>query len=334
MPNTITQNAAAARLETAWQKRISLGISNQAQAYRIFHGVGEASTRRDELAAISIDRFGDHYWVTEWERVSEAVRREIKSFLIAKNALSAVTLFRPRKGAADFPKVLLGDPPTDKFAIVENGMRFLVQFRDSRHPGLFLDHAPLRAWLQSNSTGLTVLNAFAYTGSLSVASGLGGASKVTTLDLSPHFIDWAKENWVANQLVQEKSDFIFGDVFDWLPKLHKRGDRFDMIILDPPSSSRGKNGHFSTKQNLVELHRLAIPLLSSDGILVTSINSANISWEKFTADVASAAAMVDTRMENIMKIQLPESFPVRNRDESYLKGLVLKKFSVAARVHR
>lgn len=312
-------------LEEAWQKRIELGLEKESQAYRIFHGVGDvAADGADELASVSIDRFGDHYWITEWEAVSESTRNKVKEFLISKDAKSAVILFRPRKGEADFPQVLFGEPPTGKFPVIENGMKFLIQFHETRHPGLFLDHTPLRVWLKNNSNGLSVLNTFSYTGSLSVAAGMGGASKVTTLDLSSHYIEWAKENWFENNLAKVSADFIFGDVFEWLPKFHKRGSRFDMIIVDPPSSSRGKKGHFSTKQNLVGLHCLVIPLLSKNGILVTSINSANISWDKFEADIVNAAKSVHASIKIIKKLELSKSFPVHFPEESYLKGFILK----------
>lgn len=176
-----------------------------------------------------------------------------------------------------------------------------------------------------NSNGLTVLNTFAYTGSLSVAAGMGGAAMVTTLDLSPHYIEWAKQNWSENNLPLEKSDFIYGDVFEWLPRFHKRDRRFDMIIVDPPSSSRGKHGHFSTKQNLVELHDRVFPLLSPNGIVVTSINSAQISWRRFEADILKAADNQHVRVKIIKKLGLPESFPAPTPEESYLKGFIIKK---------
>ncbi len=310
-------------LETAWQKRIDLGLADNSQTYRVFHGAGDV-TAGDALAAVSIDRFGDHYWVITWEDIPDSTRDRIKDFLIGKNAKSAVIQFRPKKGTAELPQVLFGEPPADRFAVSENGMRFLIQLRETRHPGLFLDHAPLRIWLKRHAQGLNVLNTFAYTGSLSVAAGLGGAAMVTTLDLSPHYIEWAKQNWAENDLPMDKADFIFGDVFEWLPRFHKRGRRFDMIIVDPPSSSRGKHGHFSTKQNLVELHDRVFPLLAPDGIVVTSINSAQISWKRFEADIMQAAGNQNVRVKIIDKLGLPESFPAVNPEDSYLKGLILE----------
>ncbi len=313
-------------LESAWQKRITLGLAGNAQTYRVFHGAGDAEASGGAgLENVSIDRFGDHYWITAWAILSEHTRDKLKDFLIAKNARSAVILFRPRQGAAELPRVLFGDPPTDKFAVTENGMRFLIQLQDTRHPGLFLDHAPLRTWLKQHSHGLTVLNTFAYTGSLSVAAGMGAAAMVTTLDLSPHYIAWAKQNWLGNDLPAETADFISGDVFEWLPRFRKRGRTFDLIIVDPPSSSRGKHGHFSTRQNLVTLHDRVFPLLSPAGTLATSVNSAQISWAKFEANIMRAADNQRVRVKIIEKLALPESFPARTPDESYLKGFILKR---------
>src|SRR5690606_24981460 len=153
---------------------------------------------------------------------------------------------------------LFGEVPAGHFSVSEGGRSFLVQLQGVRHPGLFLDLAPLRDWLQARSQGWRVLNAFAYTGSLSVAAGRGGASHVTTIDLSRPTIRWAEENWRENVLPESSARFIAGDVFEWLPRLRREKAEYDCLILDPPSFSRGKKGSFSTAKDLRRLHELAI----------------------------------------------------------------------------
>lgn len=179
-----------------------------------------------------------------------------------------------------------------------------------------------------------MLNTFAYTGSLSVACGKAGAAYVTTLDLSKPTIRWAEENWDANALPRDSARFIAGDAFDWLPRLRKKMERFDCIILDPPSFSRGPSGAFSTSQDLAALHELAFALLAPGGHLVTSINSANVTRTKFLSEIHTAAKASGLAKEDLLIVreitQPPDTFPAlapeKDKDEEsrYLKGWIFR----------
>ena len=172
---------------------------------------------------------------------------------------------------------------------------------------------------------LTVLNCFAYTGSLSVAAGAGGAKSVTTLDLSKPVVRWAEENWKLNELPAERARFVAGDVFERLPRFARQGERFGCVILDPPSFSRGNKGSFSTARDLPRLHRLALDCLEEGGVLVSSINSANVSRAKYEADVRQAARDSGAELEVLGRIQLAEPFRgPRGVGEDYLKGWILR----------
>ena len=315
-----------AELEAAWDWRAARGILGELEAVRVFYGPGEGS---GGLRSLAVDRFGSHYWITQWEEkkgVAPALSKELEVFLTGKGASSAVSLWRPEKGVPAEPEILFGVPPADKFQIVEDGVRFWVQLLGVRHPGLFLDHLPLRQWLRVRSRGWRVLNCFAYTGSLSIAACLGGASHVCTLDLSKPAVRWAEENWKLNSLSSEVGKFIAGDVFEWLPRLKRQGEKFDCVILDPPSFSRGEKGSFSTAKDLKKLHELVFGLLSPGGFVVSSINSAGVSMAKFEADVLAAAVACGRRCEVLRRIELPETFPTRLEEpgERYLKGVILR----------
>jgi 23S rRNA (cytosine1962-C5)-methyltransferase len=313
-------------LEAAWQKRKNSPESQNTQALRVFHGPTEGS---GALENIAIDQFGKHAWITEWESISTSDRGQIaqiiSEFLQEKGFLSAVALFRPEKNVPAEPEILLGAPPEAAFAVQEDQARFWIRLLEVKHPGLFLDHRPLRTWLVENARGLKVLNTFSYTGSLSIACGLGKASHVTTLDLSKPTIEWAKNNWSLNQLDAVSSDFIFGDYFEWLPKMAKRGDHFDCVILDPPSYSRGKKGDFSTSRDLVKLHEAALEVLAPGGFLITSLNSANVSKKKYWGEIEQACRSKKIKLSPVADIKLPSSFPIRAQEEPYLKGWILKR---------
>lgn len=315
-------------LAAAWEARAASGILDELETLRVFHGAGEGTGALSQLA---IDRFGAHFWVTEWATEdgpgpAQALLPEIADFLRARGAASAVALMRPEKGVPGEPQILFGEPPAPRFEVRESGARFWIQLLGTRHPGLFLDHLPLRQWLRHRMKGRAVLNTFAYTGSLSVVCGLGGARHVTTLDLSNPTIQWATDNWKLNELAMDRARFIAGDCFEWLPRLKREGQRFDCVILDPPSFSRSKKGSFSTAKDLRKLHSQAMTLLAPHGVLVTSINSANVSREKYAEEVLAAAREQGLSFRVIAEIQQPETFPTRldQPRSRYLKGWILQ----------
>lgn len=316
-------------LAAAWKKRET--EFPKLCAVRMFHGPSEGG-RDFDLSRVAIEVFrgeaGDSYaWVFIWDQddrrtVSESTIADLTRFLLSVDVRGAVILERPEKGAPADARVLFGALP-DFLDVMEETDRFRIRFEKTKHPGLFLDHLPLRQWLRKSGgvSGKAVLNTFAYTGSLSVAAKRGGASKVLTLDLSRPTVAWAKENWELNFPGGETGDFIFGDVFEWLPKLAKRGDRFDVVILDPPSFSRSPKKVFSTARDLPALHQAALRLLNRGGLLITSINSAAISHAQYRADIELAAADEGRKLVELLPLGAPQiSFP----GADYLKGWIFR----------
>ena len=173
-----------------------------------------------------------------------------------------------------------------------------------------------------------MLNLFAYTGSLSIAAARGGAKHVTTLDLSKPTIDWARHNWELNSLARVEARFIAEDAFRGLSRLAKVGEKFDAIILDPPSFSRSKEGKtFSTAKDLEALHEAVFKVVNpAGGWVITSINSANRSHEQFAKDILMAAKRQKLHVQVHRQIDAPETFPTRlaQPEERYLKGWVLR----------
>lgn len=316
-------------LHEAWTKRE--GEFARVGALRVFHGPTEGQ-RDSELSRLAVEVFknesGDSFaWVFAWEvdgvlELSESTLNDLKGFYTSVGVKGAVLLKRPEKGAPEDAARIFGEVP-EFLDTWEEKEKFRIRFEKTKHPGLFLDHLPLRTWLRASGqvVGKSVLNTFSYTGSLSVAARSGGASRVVTLDLSKPTISWAKENWELNFPGDASGDFIFGDVFEWLPKLAKRGDRFDAVILDPPSFSRSPKRVFSTARDLSDLHASALKLLNPGGLLITSINSAQITRAQFRAEIESAAKGERRKLEEVEALGAPSvSFP----GADYLKGWIFR----------
>ena len=187
-------------------------------------------------------------------------------------------------GSNNRPRLLEGQHAPDTFAVVENGVKYMVSLDRDLSTGIFLDQRPQRAWVAKNCGPDTrVLNCFAHTGAFSVAAATAGASTVS-VDLSKKWLDRLPQHLEANGIdFDERHDAIYGDCFDWLARLAKRGEKYDIVILDPPSASVGgrKKKRWSVKNDMDELVALAAQLVKKNGLLWTTTNNAGISSVKF-----------------------------------------------------
>lgn len=187
--------------------------------------------------------------------------------------------------------------------ISENGCQLLVNFEDYLDTGLFLDHRPMRVFIQQQAQDKRFLNLFAYTGTATVHAAVGGAKATTTVDMSKTYLDWAKANMALNKTVGVH-EYIQADCLEWLAteakQTHPR--QYDLIFLDPPTFSNSKRmtGVFDVQQNHVEIIQQAVNLLASNGVLYFSTN-----FRRFSLDTQ---ALTMLKIENITAKTIPEDF--------------------------
>ena len=163
------------------------------------------------------------------------------------------------------------------FQVREGPASLLINLTDYLDSGLFLDHRPIRAQIYASAAGKHLLNLFCYTASVGVMAGLGGAASVENVDLSDTYLDWARENFRLNRLVEpERYRFAQADIVELLRQPRKILARreYDLIFLDPPSFSNSKR-----MQNVLDLQRDhaeliagAMALLARDGVTLFSTN--------------------------------------------------------------
>jgi len=270
-------------MEMAFTDRVTEALERRAAwlpadttAYRVINEAG------DGVPGVVLDRFGSA-WLLQSSR----------SFppLALETLPEARSLYQKRLGAPDreTPRYLDGARLLEPFLVRENGRTFEIDFQAGYSTGLFLDHRENRRRMEEWA-GERMLNCFAYTGSFSVYAGLAGAQTVS-IDLSNRSLDWARRNFQHNALVPEEHDFLFGDVFSWLPRLGRKGRRFSLIVLDPPTFARNRRGKvFRVEKDLGELVTLAIPLLERGGRLLVSSNCRRLPQAKLAAMVREAFA--------------------------------------------
>jgi 23S rRNA (cytosine1962-C5)-methyltransferase len=167
------------------------------------------------------------------------------------------------------------------FIVLESGLQFEIDFRTGYSPGLFLDQRINRQTLSARAGHRTVLNTFAYSCAFGVAAASGGATTIN-IDLSRNYLDWGKRNYEINRIPAEEHDFIYGDVFDWLNRFRRRGRKFDMIVLDPPTFSRDRKSKiFRIQDDYGELADLAVTCLNREGLLFCSTNFRRMTSDDF-----------------------------------------------------
>ena len=174
------------------------------------------------------------------------------------------------------PTLLAGPEGPLTTAVTEAGIRYGIDFAAGYSHGLFLDQRANRAFIRRVKPR-RLLNSFAYTCSFSVVAALGGGETVN-LDLSKKSLDRGRENFVLNGLKPEQGNrFIADDVIDVLPRLARRDEKFDAIILDPPTFSRGNQGRrWRVEENLEDLVTAALELASPGCQVLLSTNCAKL----------------------------------------------------------
>lgn len=169
-----------------------------------------------------------------------------------------------------------GEPVSEPFAAREAGVAFRIDFSSGYSQGIFLDQRTNRARVRQLAVDgqiATLLNLFAYTCGFSVCAAAGGA-KTTSVDLSRRYLDWGKANFELNGLDPGGHEFLAGDVFEWLRRLTKKGRQFDLVVVDPPTFSRDRDGKvFRVERDAAELAQAAARLLAPGGRLFFSSNS-------------------------------------------------------------
>jgi 23S rRNA (cytosine1962-C5)-methyltransferase len=226
-----------------------------------------------------IERFGGDWLLSYQEEMAlDRVREEIPAFQQATGVLPSRLFgrFVPVQNVERFAPVLLeGDAGAGLETVVEEGgVRYGMDFGAGYSAGLFLDQRANRAFLRRMSPK-KVLNTFAYTCSFSVVAALAGA-QTTSVDLSRKSLDRGRSNFTLNGLnpVPDAGHrFYAEDTFDLLPRLARKGERFDAVILDPPTFSRGNKGRkFQVEQHLGDLLALALEVATPGAKILLSTN--------------------------------------------------------------
>ena len=214
-------------------------------------------------------------------------------------------------------KGFIGEPFDTKVEIMENGVRYYVDVRDGQKTGFFLDQKYNRRAVGKLCRDARVLDCFTHTGSFALNAGLCGAAHVTGVDASELGVNQARENAALNGL-QDRVEFVCADVFDLLPRLEKQGEKYDVVILDPPAFTKTRSCIKKAVKGYREINLRGMKLVKDGGYLATCSCSHFMDYELFTQMVGQAARNVHKRLRQVeFRTQAPDHPILWGAGDSY-----------------
>ncbi|MGN0143109.1 MAG: class I SAM-dependent rRNA methyltransferase [Roseburia sp.] len=214
-------------------------------------------------------------------------------------------------------KGFLGEEFDTNVPIVENGVKYMVDVKDGQKTGFFLDQKYNRLAIQKLCAGAKVLDCFTHTGSFALNAGIAGAQSVLGVDASESAVQRAQENAALNGL-SDRVQFRCADVFELLPELEQRGEKFDVVILDPPAFTKSRNSIKNAVKGYREINLRGMKLVKDGGYLATCSCSHFMDYELFTKTIGQAAQNVHKRLRQVeYRTQSPDHPILWAADESY-----------------
>ncbi|WP_417665156.1 class I SAM-dependent rRNA methyltransferase [Pseudidiomarina sp.] len=323
-----TINAEFFNKRVAGAKALRDGLQINSNAYRV------VAAEADELPGVTIDKYdnwlvcqllstGAEYWR---EAIVAALRANFPECNIYERSDVDV---RRKEGLEPLVQVLYstdGELPPATLWIEENGLQLGVDIQSGHKTGYYLDQRDSRAAIQKYVQGKRVLNAFSYTGGFGLYAAAAGAEEVVNLDVSAPALAQATINHERNNLPAANLVNRQEDVFEALRSFHQSGQKFDVIVLDPPKFVDSKANLTRACRGYKDINRLACMILKPGGTLFTFSCSGLLSGDLFQKVVADAALDAKRPLHIIEHLFQGADHPVRtNFPESlYLKGLVLR----------
>ena len=283
-------------------------------AYRVLNGAG------DGVPGLTIDRLGD---VLVLESVEDAPD-------LATLAATIREVWRPRTivrrvaGRRVGTELIWGTLPDETWEVSEGGLRYVVGV-ETPETDLPTELREMRDRVRVLAESCTVLNLFADACAFGVAATAGGAGRVLNLDPSRKRLDRGMAGYAANEFLADRYDFVDGDIFDWLRRFSRRGERFDLVIVAPPPSAGPRPGRRDVERDWPTLAQQAAGVAASGGLLLACSCQPRLTRRQFKELVLTGAQATSRRVTEVAYWRDPAlDFPPAPRSEGDLKALLLR----------
>jgi 23S rRNA (cytosine1962-C5)-methyltransferase len=325
--------ALARALDLARERRWGLGRSEPPRATTAFRLVNEEG---DALPRLAVDVYGgwlvaqlygddgaDGNWAdpARRDRVLDALHRlGFDGVYLKVRPRQANMLVDTRRDDLAPALPVRGVAAPDPLEVFEEGMPLLVRLGDGLSTGVFLDQRNNRRRVRDLAADLSVANLFAYTCAFTVAAATGGASRTVSVDASAAALERGRANLAhAGLLDGREHTFVAEDAFAWLSRAARRGERFDLVLLDPPSYSTTRRGRFVADRDYGDLAAKALAVVAPGGLLVACTNHRGITSMKFRRILFEAARTAGRDVTQLKDIPEPPDFPVAAGGVGHMK---------------
>ena len=306
------------RIRNAWNYRKS--VTDTSSCRLIF---GEA----DWLPGIVIDKFSDVLVVESLTLGIDKMKQEIVELtkrILSEDGINIRGVYersdaRVRlKEGMELYKGFIGEPFDTNVLIEENGVKYMVDVADGQKTGFFLDQKYNREAIKRLCKGKTVLDCFTHTGTFALNAAIAGARKVTAVDISEQAIAQGRINAQLNGL-SDKVEFLCEDVFSLLTRYAESGERFDVVILDPPAFTKSKDTVKQAVKGYRDINMRGLKIVKDGGFLATCSCSHFFTEELMTKTIREAAAGAGHRRLRQVEFrqQAPDHPVLWAADESY-----------------
>ena len=277
----------AARIASAIALRARLFADGRTNAYRVLHGEG------DRTPGYVVDRYGEVAVLrVDGDAAMARLDTIVPALWEALRAAGVCTLVHRStvKGAAKPERTTLrGDPPPDTLEVREHGMPFVVDLGRGQKTGAFLDQRENRRRVREISDGRRVLNLFSYAGGFSVAAALGGARHVTSVDVATNAHATAQASFRLAGIDPKQHAFAAADAFAFLERAKREGQKWDLVVSDPPSFAPNEKARSRALAAYRTLHRACVDVLAPDGIFCAASCSSHVDASAFLATLDDGA---------------------------------------------
>lgn len=322
-PQSSNQSAIVGLLDIAFARREPL--RRITDALRLVNSAG------DNLPGIVIEQYSRHFVIHDYRKAPESTLQTVidhlrsrfdPEYLIVKQRLAEGGKEHDSRSV----RVVI-DRGDSRTIVTEYGLKLQVDLNDTLNTGLFLDMRKNRKRIAELSPHKEVLNCFAYSCSFGVHCRAAQASRVVNVDVSTKILDKGRRNYELNGLVPHEHEFVYADTLRYLKGAAKRDNRFDCIILDPPTFARHEKTVFSITKALPQLLTLSLSVLKPGGHILVATNCSAISPDTLMGELQAASKHALSRVDSATRLTQDQDFPGSGTMKESFLSCILAKIS-------
>jgi 23S rRNA (cytosine1962-C5)-methyltransferase len=330
---TLSLNEAQPWDRVLLERRLKAAIARRDGINRdLTTAVRLVASEADLLPGLIVDTNHNHVVFQILTAGMERMRSDIIELLGA--LLHPITLVersddrnRLKEGLEERKELITGSQDQLVVSCLENGMQLLVDIWNGHKTGFYIDQRDSRKAVGEYARGARVLNLFSYTGGFSVAAALGGASHVVSVDQSAEALELARRNCELNSTHGVKFEFVQADVFDYVRSVAEAGEKYDLVIVDPPKFVTSKAHIDRATRGYKDLNLYALRLLNDHGVLATFSCSGLVTPQLFWQVIFGATVDAPCQLQFLRQLQQAEDHPLLASfpESLYLKGFLGRK---------